>query len=225
MRLATVEDSGSILRIHRLNASCIADIQNNIKIWVISLLFFSGAYLLSLALNELLKWTGSRPLNPFLTPAQLFQIAALSAIVITFGNKVDLSLLSPQVFTFDQDKNIFSVDSRFVSRLDKLSVHLQDSFGPSRRAFRLIVTDWGKDYVIAQTQRYTTATFFGKEYSYIVTSEGSQQKYWFRRWANYNGAKTGFDPGWPDYQEIFALHTELKNFINTYQAFSNSEAL
>ena len=217
MKLADVENTGRILCIRRLNTSCIADIQSNVKTWLMSAFFFSAMYLLSLGLNELLKWSGSTPLNPFLGPNGLLEIAALSAVAIVLGNRIDLSLLHPQVFRFDRDKNAFSADDRFVSRLDKIAVRLQDGFGPSRRAFRLIVTDWETDYVVAQTQRYTTATFFGKEYSYIVTSEGNQQKYWFRRWADYAGAKTGFSSGWLDYKEIFALHTELAQFVEDAQ--------
>ena len=214
MKLAVVQENGRNLSIRRMNTPYIADIKSSIGTWFIFLAFFGSFDLLSVTFNHWLRRMGSTPPNFFLTANELALLLAFAAFAGSMNLIPDfIGLLSPQEFNFDQDQNIFSVDSRKVAALDGLSIFLQDSFGPSRRAFRLVVTVRGTNYVIAQTQRITNATFFGKEYSYIVTSEGQQSKYWFNQWANYAGAKTGFSPEWPEYQEIFHLYAQLNAFV------------
>ncbi len=150
-------------------------------------------------------------------------LAGASAVVIAVNLLPDSDLLYSQNFTFDVEKNAFSVNGSYVTGLDKITVHLQDGFGPSRRALRIAVTAWGRSYVIAQTPRFTAATLVGKEYSSVATSEGMQKKHWFNQWADCTGAKTGFSSKWLEYQEVFVLYSEIMQLINVAQNKQKTE--
>lgn len=138
----------------------------------------------------------------------------LAALIILVNLAEDFRLLSPQTFDFDRQEKMFFVDGRKAGRLDTLSLRLQDGFGPSRRAFRIVVTAWENDYVVAQTRRVKMGADVQKEYPDVAVSESRQRRYWFHQWADYAGAKTGFSRDWPDYQEIFALYAELTKFLS-----------
>jgi len=214
MSLAIVMNNGQSLHIRRLNTSYIADIKSGGGLWLAPLIIFVGLHFLSVAFNEWLRRTGSIPPGPFMPISALLPFAVMMA----FGMAVYLAddfigLFSPQTFDFDRDQNAFFANGKKIGDLDRLSLRLQDGLGPSRRAFRIVVTAGEKNYIIAQTRRITMSTLAQKEYPSVATSEGLQRKYWFHRWADYTGAIAGFSSKWPDYQEIFALYAELKIFI------------
>lgn len=166
------------------------------------------------ALNIFLSREGAAPLSPFLPFNMLFLWACLAALVGLANLMPDfLGLQSPRLFDFDISRNAFSVDNRQVGALDMLDVRLQDRFGPSRRAFRIVVISRRRRYLVAQTHRITIAVLSNKEFPLTTAGESLQTKYWFLKWADYDGAKTGFDPAWPDYREIFALHDQINEYI------------
>lgn len=212
--LATIESDDDALQVRRSNGPYRADIRAGVGLWGGMVVFFCGIDLASYALIWGLHRMGGAPLSPFLPPNQLLLFVSLMAAAVLVNLiPVFAGLRSPQVFTFDAGHNAFLVEGRVVGRFDHLRLLLQDSFGPSRRALRLIVRAGGTDYVIAHTQRFTTATLSGKEYPSVAAGEGLQRRYWFNQWADYTGAKTGFSREWPEYREIFALYAELKEFV------------
>ncbi len=66
MALATVENKGQSLRVHRLNTPYIADIKSGAGLWLAFSIFFIGLHFLSVAFNEWLRRTGSTPPNQFI---------------------------------------------------------------------------------------------------------------------------------------------------------------
>ena len=216
MKIAEIERENQALYVHRLNTAYIADIKSSIVLWMSTVLFFSILGGLSVAFNTWLRHMGNTPPSNFLSLGNLLELVALSAFVMAVNCFPSVaSLSSPQLFCFDQANHAFFVDGKKVSNLDKITLRLQDGWGPSRRAFRLVVSAGGRDYVLAQTQRITTSIMAGKEYSYIAVDEGRQGKYQLRRWADYKGQSTGFSKDWPGYAEIFLLYADLLEYIST----------
>lgn len=216
MILATVKIEGNNLWVRRENATYFADIRAAAGLWCG---LFGGLAGFDLAI-EMFFWMQSRidninvPASPFLTLHQLLLLAMLEgAMVLANLIPVFAGLRSPKVFTFDGNRDSFLVEGHVAGQLDNLHILIQDSFGPSRRAFRITARVLGKDYVLAHTQRFTTAILFGKEYPQVATQEGLQRQYWFNRWADYEGDKTGFDPTWPEYREIFDIYKQLTNHL------------
>jgi hypothetical protein len=210
MALTIVENDARTLRVHRLNTPYIADIKSGIAAWLGSWIFFGVFDLLTIGLS---RWVGSNQIQPFLSAGLFLLWESLLALAVAANLIPDfIGLLSPREFIFDKDRNAFSVEGNKVGFLDTLSIRLQDAFGPSRRAFRIVLSIRGRNYVIAQTQRFTMATFAHKEYTDDAVTEGLQRRYWFNQWADYRGEKTGFSMDWPEYKEIFALYEKLKQF-------------
>ncbi len=143
MKLAIAENSGAGLQVRRLNTAYIADIKNGVKFWLYSLIFFGGFHFLTVGFNKVLQWANSAPIHVFPSEVQMLLLVGASAVVIAVNLLPDSDLLYSQNFTFDVEKNAFSVNGRYVTGLDKITVHLQDGFGPSRRALRIAVTAWG----------------------------------------------------------------------------------
>ena len=223
MKLAILEHSVNGLQVLRLNTAYIADLKHGVKFWAISVIFFGAFHFLTVALNIILRYANSAAISVFPSVTQMLLLGAAAALIVAVNLLPDSGLLYSETFSFDWEKNAFSVNNRAVTGLDKITVHLQDGFGPSRRAFRIIVTAWGKSHVVAQTPRFTVATLVGMEYPSVVTSEGMQKKYSFNQWADYAGAKTGFSSKWPEYQEVFALHDELAKLVNTSKIVHEAE--
>lgn len=223
--LVTVQSDDQSLHVRRLNTSYIADIKSGVGLWLAFLIFFAGLHFLSVAFNEWLRRIGSTPPNPFMPISALLPFAVIMAFAIAiYLADAFIGLSSPQRFDFDRDRNAFLVEGRKVSPLDTLSLHLQDGLGPSRRAFRILVTAGERNYIIAQTQRITMATLAQKEYPNVASGEGLQRKYWFHQWGDYTGAKTGFSLEWPGYREIFALYDELSGFISALEVKAPHES-
>ncbi len=213
MILATVQNNNKCLHIRRLNTSYVADIKNGVGLWLAFSIFFAGLHFMSVAFNEWLRQTGSIPPNQFMRVADVLYLTVFMAIVMSVYLADDfIGLFSPQMFDFDRDHNTFLVEGKKVSDIDTLSLRLQDGLGPSRRAFRIVVTVGEKNYIIAQTQRITISTLIQREYPSGASGEGLQRKYWFHQWSDYTGVKTGFSLEWPGYREIFALYAELEKW-------------
>lgn len=214
MTLATIKKKDKSLHVRRLNTPYIADIKSGVGLWLAPLVLLGSLHFLSVAFNEMLRRSGSIPPNSFVSLSDLLPFAVIMACAMAIYLADDfIGLLSPQTFDFDQGQNAFFVDGRKVRDLDSIFLHLQDGFGPSRRAFRIVVTAGGRNYIIAQTRRITMSTLAQKEYPNVASGEGLKRKYWFHRWADYTGTETGFSLKWPDYQEIFSLYAELSKFV------------
>lgn len=215
MKLVALDNKDDVITLRRLNSAYLADLKSGFKFWLFCLLFFTILHFLSVAFSEFLQRVGSVPTNIFPTVRQAIFLGLSSAFVIICNLAFDSGLIYSETFILDRSTNAFCVNGRRVDSMDNISVHIQDGFGPSRRAFRIVVTAREKLYVVAQTPRFTSATLYGKEYPSVATSEGMQQKHWFKQWADYTGARTGFSSEWPEYREIFALYSELKDFVAT----------
>ncbi len=225
--LTTIENDGDVLQVRRSNSPYVADIRGAAGIWCGFVVFFS---VIGIA-GEALFWVQHRvddlPMPVFRPPYELLILVTLLAVIQLINLiPIFIGLRSPRVFTLDAGGNAFWVEGQFIASLDHVRVVMQDSFGPSRRALRIVARVLGKEYIIAHTQRLTTATLFQKEYPGVTTQESLQRRYWFNRWADYQGEKTGFDPAWPEYREVFSLYKQLTDYVETKAANrSNTAAL
>ncbi len=218
MMLASIENINGVLIFQRSNDSNIKDIKGGVEIWFVSVAFFGGLGLAGYALNLLLRQVGDPPMSPFLTPGTFLLLISLFGLAVLLNLVPSVvGLTAPRAFTLDAGRNAFLVEGRSAGRLDRLRIVLQDGFGPSRRAFRVVARVDGRDHVLAHTQRFTAATFAGREYPSAATQEGLRRKYWCNRWADYEGGKTGYDPAWPEYRELFALYEQLTNYTEAFE--------
>lgn len=219
--LAENEIKDGVLHVRRSNSPYLADIQGATGIWCGFVVFFS---VIGIA-GEALFWVQHRvddlPMPIFRPPYELLLLVTLLAAMLLVNLiPTFVGLRAPQTFTLDAGGNTFSVEGHIVASLDHVHVAMQDSFGPSRRAFRIVARVLGQEYVIAHTQRLTTATLYQKEYPGVTTQESLQRRYWFNGWADYQGEKTGFDPAWPEYREVFSLYEQLTNYMEQARATS-----
>ncbi len=218
MKIAQVDHAGQNLSVQRLNTPYVSEIKSGIAFWLTAVLLFGIFSGLSVGYNAWLRHMGSTAPNDLMSLDIFLLWAVLIALVIIVNLCPSfLDMASPRLFCFDQENNAFWVDGKNVSSLDRISLRLQDGWGTTRRAFRLVVLAEGKVYVLAQTQRFTSATLNHTEYYYLGRTEGRAAKYRFFRWASYEGQNTGFSKDWPGYTEIFALYEDLFEFIESRQ--------
>lgn len=220
MPIAQVEQNDARLRVVRLNQPFIADIKCYVRFWLGCLGVFIGMGALAFAIDASVRQGGvAAPLPNFLSWHSITWFAGVTGAIMLIELIPDfIGLQSPRVFDFDKNRNSLRIDNRPVGSLDSLTIRLQDSIGPSRRAFRLVAMRYGVPYVIAQTQRITVGTVTGKEFGVLASQEARQSKYRLGRWADYEGATTGYDPAWPEYREIFALRDQVEEFLEAVAA-------
>lgn len=223
--LAAVESGGDVLQVRRSNSPYVADIRGAASLWCWSLVFFSVVALANEALIWVQRQVGDSPVLVFTRPVDVLIMETLLAVILLVSlMPIFVGLRAPQTFTLDAGRNTFLVEGQTVGTLDHVRVVMQDNFGPSRRAFRIVARVLGQEYVVAHTQRLTTATLYQKEYPGVTTQESRQRRYWFNRWADYQGEKTGFDPAWPEYRDIFSLYKQLTDCVEKAKAAGDSTA-
>lgn len=219
MRLVNLKYYEGKLQVQRLKGAFNADIKKGLLLWLGALLFFA---LTGGAGDLIILWVihtdGQSPISMPMT-SQYFLVIVVS---VTFAFGVSLiptlqAMPSHGTLLLDATQNTLAVNNKQVGKLSSARLILQDSFGPGPRALRLIMLSERENmFIVAQTQRFG-ADYGGLSREYISADgqERRQDKYWFGQWATYTGAKTGFNPAWPEYREIVALYTTMKEWIET----------
>ncbi len=210
LRLATITQSDGVLHLRKLNDAYIADLKHGLGFWLTALLLLSvfgaGVQIIRVVAR---RPDGTYTLSPFLTLDQALLFALLGALVVLVNLIQDFrGLLSPHQFTFDESRNVFLVEGKAEGSLTGLRLALEDSFGTTYRIFRVTVTlEDGQKFVLAQTPMFAPA--YPMRYDYEPAGLMAIKKHGNWKWAEYQGATTGFNKSWPEYRQLFSLYQEL----------------
>ncbi len=219
MKLVDLKYHQGKLQVQRLNGPFNADLKRCLLLWLAALLFPA----LTGGVGDLvILWvihTDGQSTIPMPMTSQFFLVIVVSVTLAFIASLLPTfqAMLSPSMFLLDVTKNTLAVNGRKVGKLSLTRLVLQDSFGPGPRALRLIILSERENmFIVAQTQRFgINYGGLSREYIGADRQERRQDKYWLGQWATYTGVKTGFNPAWPEYCEIFALYTSIKEYVET----------